>query len=104
MKKYKGKWVIENVEPYYEPLIKPTVKCGRHLFWSNFNIEPLEIKQPDNFINKCNLDGRKAMMDWLGIYFDEIIYYENNHCPAQILRNCVHPNLGLHIARSANVV
>jgi len=34
---FKGKWVIENVEPYYEPLI-PAKKVGRHLFWSNFPI------------------------------------------------------------------
>ena len=25
-------WVVENVVPYYEPLVKPTVKLGRHLF------------------------------------------------------------------------
>jgi DNA (cytosine-5)-methyltransferase 1 len=37
------------------------------------------------------------MMDWLGIHYEENIYYEGNHCPVQILRNCVHPELGLHI-------
>jgi DNA (cytosine-5)-methyltransferase 1 len=36
-------------------------------------------------------------MEWLGIYYEENIYYKGNHCPAQILRNCVHPNLGLQI-------
>jgi DNA (cytosine-5)-methyltransferase 1 len=34
---YKGKYVIENVIPYYKPLI-PAQKRGRHLFWSNFVI------------------------------------------------------------------
>ena len=34
---YNGLWVIENVVPYYEPLI-PATKIGRHLFWSNFEI------------------------------------------------------------------
>ena len=33
---FKGKWVVENVKPYYEPLVKPTVQLGRHMFWSNF--------------------------------------------------------------------
>ena len=31
---FKGKWVVENVVPYYEPLIKPTKRIGRHLFIS----------------------------------------------------------------------
>lgn len=32
-----GKYVVENVIPYYEPLI-PAKKRGRHLYWSNFNL------------------------------------------------------------------
>jgi DNA (cytosine-5)-methyltransferase 1 len=32
-----GKWVVENVIPYYEPLI-PAIKRGRHLYWTNFNL------------------------------------------------------------------
>ena len=31
------KWVVENVKPYYEPLIEPQ-ESGRHCFWSNFHI------------------------------------------------------------------
>lgn len=34
---YKGKWVVENVIPYYEPLISAR-KRGRHLYWTNFNL------------------------------------------------------------------
>lgn len=99
---YKGNWVVENVVPYYEPLI-PAIKCGRHLFWSNFEIEPFEIKQPKNTINLATVSGKKVMMDWLGIHFEENIYYEGNHCPAQVLRNCVHPDLGLYVFESALV-
>jgi DNA (cytosine-5)-methyltransferase 1 len=32
-----GKYVVENVIPYYEPLI-PSIKRGRHLYWTNFNL------------------------------------------------------------------
>ena len=32
---YKGKYVVENVIPYYDPLI-PAQKRGRHLYWANF--------------------------------------------------------------------
>lgn len=34
---FKGKYCIENVKPYYTPLI-PAKKRGRHLYWTNFNI------------------------------------------------------------------
>ena len=34
---FKGKYVVENVIPYYEPLI-PAKKRGRHLYWTNFNM------------------------------------------------------------------
>ena len=34
---FKGKYCVENVVPYYEPLI-PAIKRGRHLFWTNFNL------------------------------------------------------------------
>jgi DNA (cytosine-5)-methyltransferase 1 len=33
---YKGYWVVENVVPYYEYLIKPTIMLGRHPYWTNF--------------------------------------------------------------------
>ena len=32
-----GKYVVENVIPYYEPLIQAK-KRGRHLYWTNFNL------------------------------------------------------------------
>lgn len=97
---FKGYWVVENVKPYYEPLIKPTITMGRHLFWSNFKWDDFDVKRPANFINKANLEGKRELMDWLGIHYEKNIYYEKNHCPAQILRNCVHPLIGKHILDS----
>jgi DNA (cytosine-5)-methyltransferase 1 len=32
---FKGKYIVENVIPYYEPMRNPQ-KRGRHLYWSNF--------------------------------------------------------------------
>lgn len=94
---FKGSWVVENVIPYYEPMCNP-VKIGRHLFWSNYAIPQFEEpKQPKNFINEATVSGKKMMQEWLGIHYDKNIYYEGNHCPAQILRNCVHPLTGLHV-------
>lgn len=98
---FAGLFCVENVVPYYAPLIQPTAQVGRHLFWSNFPIVADEVPQPANFINKCNLAGKAALMEWLGIHYAENIYYGTNHCPAQILRNCVHPKLGAQILQCA---
>ena len=34
---FKGKYVVENVIPYYKPLIEAK-KRDRHLYWTNFNL------------------------------------------------------------------
>lgn len=99
--KFAGGWLVENVVPYYKPLVEPSIRIGRHLFWSNFKIENVvDIKRPEGFINGTNLKAKAALMEWLGIYYPENIYYGTNHCPAQILRNCVHPEIGRQIFES----
>jgi len=40
----KGFYVIENVIPYYKPLIPPSIELHRHYFWSNFPIEKKYFK------------------------------------------------------------
>ena len=99
---FKGDWVVENVVPYYQPLVEPTQQVGRHLFWSSFDFKADDVMRPANFINMANVAGKKALMEWLGIYYEENIYYAGNHCPAQVLRNCVHPILGKQIFDSLN--
>lgn len=93
---FKGHWVVENVRPYYEPLIEYQ-SIGRHLFWSDYQIPWMKDLKFKNFINEQNLSAKQDLMDWLGIHYEETIYYGNNHCPTQILRNCVHPEVGLAI-------
>lgn len=97
---FKGKWVVEYVVPYYEPLIKAT-NIGRHLFWSNFAISHHNPPEFKGFIKKQNLDNMVELMEWIGIHYDKPIYYDGNHCPTQVLRNCVHPKTGLHVFNCA---
>ena len=40
---FSGKYVVENVTPYYEPLV-PAQKRGRHLYWTNFTL-PTDLKE-----------------------------------------------------------
>jgi len=103
---YNGRWVVENIYPYYYPII-PAQKADRHYFWSNFLISNKIIYRPrfksknKNFGSSWLHAGKKEIQDWLGIYLEKNIYLNGNHCEVQILRNCVHPQLGLHIFNCA---
>lgn len=87
----KGLWVVENVSPYYTPLIKPTVKLDRHLFWSNFDI-------PTQSFKSSNLRSKNKITD-----FEEGELIKNSEIKnkRQVLRNQVNPKLGLHIFNAA---
>jgi len=101
---FHGKWVVENVRTYYEPLIKHQ-PAGRHYFWANFNISNLKIKCKFNIANmrastrKDKKDNEKSLELFHGIslkkYDDKIIDKR------KLLRNCVNPRLGLHIFNMA---
>ena len=88
----KAKWVIENVCPYYVPLIKERIKLQRHHIWSNFEIAPIKLK-PDNIRSQQIL----GLQLWYGFALDK--YKLKNK--RQFLRNCVTPELGKHILNMA---
>jgi DNA (cytosine-5)-methyltransferase 1 len=86
---FSGKWCIENVMPFYKPLIAPTKEMGRHLIWANFKITDIEIKQAD--IHK----GTRS--EWSALHGFDLDGYKLSTRKDQIYRNCVHPETGLHI-------
>lgn len=86
------KWVVENVVPYYEPLIPPSHKLQRHLFWSNFNIRDKEFEK-DNIRSSQIPDLEK-----LHGFNLEGFRLPNKR---QVLRNCVKPELGKYILDEA---
>ena len=88
---FKGKYVVENVISYYEPLIKP-FELQRHHFWSNFHL--LKIKLEGDNIRYGNNETRQEKLG-----FDLQKYKGVDITKA--LRNCVHPKLGLHIFNCA---
>lgn len=90
---FAGKWVVENVKPFYKPLIPPTAILGRHLFWSNFYIKKIPTKEAD--INRGN---RK---EWSELHGFDLSNFKINSRKDQIYRNCVHPETGLHIFNCA---
>jgi len=85
---FDGKWVVENVKPYYKPLIEPTTILQRHLFWSNFEIPDKEFKK-DNIRTAQIPDLEKK-------YGYDLSGYKLKN-KRQVLRNCVEPKLGKYI-------
>lgn len=50
-----NKWVVENVNPYYEPLI-PAYKRERHLYWSNFIIpQKISNRNDTALVQACRI-------------------------------------------------
>jgi len=86
---FKGKWVVENVIPYYEYLIKPTFILGRHPFWSNFYVEKKDFKNID-----VSRSTAEELSEYLGMPIPRIK-------ARLLLRNCVEPTMGKHIFDSA---
>lgn len=84
---FKGKWVVENVIAYYPPLIRPT-EIQRHWFWSNFHIGKIELSAD-------NIDKGK-IGEWENKLGFDLSGYKNID-KRVMLRNCVRPELGLHI-------
>lgn len=88
---FKGKWVIENVIPYYEPLVSPTKCIDRHLFWSNFYIGKVKVDKEKPIKDQTGTNGRYHF-NLKGVTIDN---------KRQILRNLVNPKIGLHIFNCA---
>jgi len=77
---YKGKFCIENVISYYEPMFNPQL-LGRHYLWSNFKIPNIDL--PKNDIGKMCGKNQTASKK------------------TKEERNAVNSDLGLHILNTA---
>lgn len=95
-------WCVENVVPYYEPLI-PAQRIGRHLFWANFHIFAEAIPMPPRFAKMQNTQAAEELANWLGIPRPAKSIFCGTHDPTQVVRNCVHPMLGLDVLNSLPV-
>ena len=80
----KCKWVVENVKPYYKPLIEPTNFVQRHMFWSNFEIPDTKIEQ-----DKIRTAQIPDLQRLHGIDLSNYKIKDKR----KLLRNCVHKEL-----------
>lgn len=86
----KCKWVVENVKPYYKPLISPDAVLQRHYFWSNF-LHPWLIKD-----FKTDLIRTSQIPQLQKIHGVDLSEFKLKN-KRQVLRNCVNPELGRYI-------
>jgi DNA (cytosine-5)-methyltransferase 1 len=85
------KFVIENVKPYYNPLIPPNVIIHRHYYWCNFSIPVFEVKDERKH---SDITGYGEVY---GFNIKETLIKDKR----KALRNMVDPELGLHILNCA---
>ncbi|HLD91252.1 MAG TPA: DNA cytosine methyltransferase [Patescibacteria group bacterium] len=90
-----GKWVVENVISYYDPLIKPQI-VGKHYYWANFI-----LNQISRIENKGRGMGKyENLKDLYKLKGFDLTNY-NGIDKMKTIRNCVEPELGLHIFKCA---
>lgn len=89
---FKGKWCVENVISFYEPLIPPQ-KIGRHYYWSNFLIPNIETESLSKIQNSLEL-----LEGYFGFWIKQFPYSGDKRV---LLRNCVEPQVGDHILNHA---
>lgn len=90
-----GKWVVENVNPYYEPLMNPQ-KRERHLYWSNFKI-PNEISKR----NDTSLVQASRMQDLCDFHDYDFRQYKGEQRLLKMARNLVDYEAGRTILETA---
>lgn len=90
-----GKYVVENVIPYYEPLI-PAKKRGRHLYWTNFNL-PNSISNRKIEISSGK-DELKRLIEFHGYDFTK---YKGEQRIDKVARNLVDFEAGKTILETA---
>ena len=98
---FKGKWVIENVIGWYDPLIKP-FESERHYFWANFIISKDNTTKAVKFgiTDGRNKETQKEQIERLQeeLGFDLNKYKIDKRLA---LRNCVNPKIALNIFNMA---
>lgn len=107
-KKFPGKintpkkfyWIIENVKPFYSPLIKG-IRIGHHYFWSNTKLKHrIAVPKLEGGLLNSSKDYskyRRKLEKYFGFKIHTNIRINNNHDYCQIYRNCVHPKIGKYL-------
>ena len=92
---FKGKYVVENVIPYYEPLI-PALKRHRHLYWTNFNLPNILTERK---VKMCA--GTNEVKNLCNFHNFDFYKYKGKQPTNKIARNLVDYEAGKTILETA---
>lgn len=95
---FDGDWVVENVEPWYDPLIEPQ-HSDRHMFWSNFDIPEMDSIDRNAVLTAEEFDA-KAHEKSFGYDLSDYSF-SSDYPKEKVLKNMVHPEVGKAILESA---
>jgi DNA (cytosine-5)-methyltransferase 1 len=93
---FNGKYCIENVIPYYEPLL-PAQKRGRHLYWCNFTIPNILSGRHDVAIER----GKDELKNLCNFHDYDFRKYKGIQPLNKIARNLVDYEAGKTIFATA---
>jgi DNA (cytosine-5)-methyltransferase 1 len=94
-----GKWVVENVNPYYEPMFNPVIR-ERHTYWANFHI-PYNISNR----NDTALVQASRLKDLCDFHDYDFKQYKGEQRILKMARNLVDYEAGKTILETAlNIV
>jgi len=85
---FEGKYCVENVIPYYEPLIAAQ-KRGRHLYWANF-ILPNNLNERKSSI----MEGKDEVNKWCEFHDYDFRKYKGEQSVQKMARNLVDYEVG----------
>ena len=95
---FDGKYCVENVIPYYEPLIKGK-KIGRHIYWTNFKI-PYDLKERDMSGVMCG-QSNNELQKLCEFHKIDLSSYKGKQRKDKIARNLVDYEAGKTILETA---
>ena len=102
-KHFKGKYCVENVMAYYKPLIIPQV-VGRHWYWTNFYIPNVKVA-PSRICQESKKYNKSPVKRFDTNDFEKLLGFDLSKYTGVdkrlLLRNCVEPEIGLHILKEA---
>lgn len=103
---FKGKYCVENVIPYYNPLI-PSKKRGRHLYWTNFSLPNSINERKFNGLAKRSKDnsfGENEVKALCRYHDYDFFKYKGTQRIDKIARNLVDYEAGKTILETALMI
>src|SRR3990167_2672923 len=93
---FKGKWCVENVISYYDPLVPP-IESNSHYFWCNFPFPSMP-----NYVRGIKRKDEEDFAREKVVGFDLSKYkFPTKRHRRTLINNCVEPEVGKHILNCA---